>query len=58
MIGAAVLFSLSISRIHINDQYIDYFDESLPIRVASDFTVDNLSGVYTSTFSLDTESIA
>ena len=51
--GAAILLSLSISRIHINDQYIDYFDESLPIRVASDFTVDNLSGVYTSTFSLD-----
>jgi predicted RND superfamily exporter protein len=51
--AAAVLLSLSITRLHVNDQYIDYFDQSLPIRVASDFTVDHLSGVYTTTFSLE-----
>ena len=50
---AAVLLSLSIARLHVNDQYIDYFDRSLPIRVASDFTVDNLSGVYATTYSLE-----
>jgi len=49
----AVALSLSIARININDQYIDYFDESLPIRTASDFTVEHLSGIYTATFSLD-----
>ena len=53
MTVAAVLLSLSIARININDQYIDYFDESLPIRSASDFTVDNLSGIYAATYSLD-----
>jgi len=52
-VGAlALLLSLSVARLQINDQYIDYFDESLPIRVASDFTVDHLSGVYSSSFSL------
>lgn len=50
---AAVLLSLSIARLQVNDQYIDYFDRSLPIRVASDFAVENLSGVYSTTFSLD-----
>ena len=49
----AVLLSLSIGRLQINDQYIDYFAEALPIRVASDFTVDHLSGIYTTTFSLE-----
>ena len=49
----AVLLSLSITRLHVNDQYIDYFDRSLPIRVASDFTVDNLSGDYRTTYSLE-----
>jgi predicted RND superfamily exporter protein len=51
--AAAVVLSLSITRLGINDQYIDYFDRSLPIRVASDFTVENLSGVYTTTYSLE-----
>ena len=51
--AVAILLSLSIARLHINDQYIDYFDRSLPIREASDFTVENLSGIYTTTFSLD-----
>lgn len=53
MAVAAVVLSVSIARLRINDQYIDYFDRSLPIRVASDFTVDNLSGVYTTTYSLE-----
>jgi predicted RND superfamily exporter protein len=51
--AAAVVLSLSIARLQVNDQYIDYFDRSLPIRVASDFTVQNLSGVYTTTYSLE-----
>ena len=51
--AAAIALSLSISRLQINDQYIDYFSESLPIRVASDFTVEHLSGVYATTFSLE-----
>jgi predicted RND superfamily exporter protein len=53
MVIAAVALSASISRLVINDQYVDYFAESLPIRVASDFTVENLSGVYTTTYSLE-----
>ena len=51
--AVAILLSLSLTRLQVNDQYIDYFDQSLPIRVASDFTVDNLSGIYSTTFSID-----
>jgi predicted RND superfamily exporter protein len=50
---ATVILSVSIGSLRINDQYIDYFDRSLPVRVASDFTVDHLSGIYTTTYSLD-----
>ena len=53
MVLVAVLLSLSIAKLSVNDQYIDYFDRSLPIRVASDFTVEHLSGIYSSTYSLD-----
>lgn len=51
--AAAILLSLSVGRLRINDQYIDYFSKALPIRVASDFTVQHLSGIYSSTFSLE-----
>jgi predicted RND superfamily exporter protein len=30
--AAAVLLSLSITRLHVNDQYIDYFDQSLSVH--------------------------
>ena len=51
--AVAILLSLSIAKLKVNDQYIDYFAESLPIRVASDFTVDNLSGIYSTSYSLE-----
>ena len=51
--AAAVALSLSITKLEINDHYIKYFDESLPIRQASDFTIEHLTGVFNVTYSLD-----
>ena len=51
--AAAVALALSITQIEINDHYIRYFDESLPIRQASDFTIEHLTGVFNVTYSLD-----
>jgi predicted RND superfamily exporter protein len=50
---AAVGLSLAITRLQVNDQYFEYFAESLPIRRGTDFALDNLTGIYSSTFSLD-----
>jgi uncharacterized protein len=30
----------------LNDEFVKYFDESIPVRVATDFATDNLTGVY------------
>ena len=51
--AAAVALSLSITKLEINDHYIKYFAESLPIRQASDFTIEHLTGVFNVTYSLD-----
>ncbi len=53
MSAATVALSLSIARIEINDHYIKYFSESLPIRVASDFTLEHLTGVFNVSYSLE-----
>ncbi len=52
--GIAVLaLSLSMSRLQVNDNYFEYFDESMPIRQGSDFALEHLTGVYSATFSLE-----
>tara|TARA_R110002073_G_scaffold52118_13_gene136072 strand:- start:1917 stop:4277 length:2361 start_codon:yes stop_codon:yes gene_type:complete len=36
----------------LNDQFVQYFDKSVPFRADSDFTADNLSGMYQLQWSL------
>lgn len=36
----------------LNDQSVDYFDESIPFRTDSDFTMENLTGIYQIEFSI------
>ena len=36
----------------LNDQFVEYFDESVQFRNDTDFAVDNLSGIYLAEFSL------
>lgn len=47
----ALLFALP--RNELNDIYLHYFDETIPFRTASDFTTENLTGLYTIEYSLD-----
>jgi len=49
---AAVALSLSVATLRINDNYIEYFARSTPIRQASDFAVAHLTGFYNATFSI------
>ncbi|KLN59149.1 RND transporter [Kiloniella spongiae] len=44
-----------ISRIELDDRFIEYFDTTVPFRVDSDFTRDNLTGVYQVEFSINAE---
>ena len=56
LIGSGVLaaaLSLAVGGMAINDQFTEYFDERLPIRVANDFSTENLVGLYGVTYSLD-----
>ncbi len=44
--GAGILvLSAGVLRINLDDDFIKYFDERFPIRVASDFVQENLTGL-------------
>ena len=43
--AAIVLLALGILRIDLDDNFLKYFDRSVPIRVTSDFTEANLNGL-------------
>ncbi len=50
----ALVMSVGISRIELNDDFIRYFDESYEYRVDSEYVMDNLTGLYTIEYSLNT----
>jgi predicted RND superfamily exporter protein len=41
-----------ISRIEINDQFVQYFDESISFRPDTEFMMKNLSGIYSIEYSI------
>jgi len=46
-------FSLMTPRNQLNDVFVNYFDRSVPFRVATDEVTDKLSGLYIMEFDLD-----
>ena len=49
-----VVFLVSfLPRNELNDVFLEYFDETIPFRQATDFTVDNLTGMYLIDFSIE-----
>ena len=48
----AVALVASIPRNELNDVFLDYFHESIEFRRDADFTVENLTGLYTMEYSL------
>ncbi len=55
LIGMGILvvaMTSQVSRIDLNDQFVEYFDETIPFRIDSDFTQKNLTGVYTIEYSI------
>ncbi len=47
-IGLAVM----IPRIELNDQFVQYFDHSIPFRGNTEFMMENLTGIYTIEYSI------
>ena len=53
-IVVSLVVSLGASKIELNDDFIRYFDESYEYRVDSEFVMNNLTGLYTIEYSLNT----
>ena len=51
--AVALALVASIPRNELNDVFLHYFDESIEFRRDADFTVENLTGLYTMEYSLD-----
>ena len=47
-----LLFAFLASRNELNDEFVNYFHESVAFRTDTDFTTENLSGIYAAEFSL------
>ncbi len=52
MIVVAVILVAMIPRNELNDEFVKYFDESIPFRVDTDYTTENLTGLYQISYSL------
>jgi hypothetical protein len=50
---AIAFLSVMVTRNELNDEFVKYFDESFAFRTDTDFTSENLSGIYTMEYSLD-----
>lgn len=53
MIALVIVVVSFLPRNELNDVFIEYFDETIPFRQATDFTVENLTGMYLIDFSIE-----
>jgi predicted RND superfamily exporter protein len=47
-----VLLTIQIPKIELNDEFVKYFDYSIPFRADTEFMMDNLTGIYQIEYSL------
>lgn len=52
MVVGVVFLGLMIPRLTVNDQWLSYFDETIPFRGDSQFLIDNLTGIYNMEYSV------
>ncbi len=52
MLGVTVTATALLPRFTFNDRFVEYFDERMDFRVASDWASDNLTGIYVINYSL------
>lgn len=57
IMGAVIiLITVNIPRNELNDVFVNYFEDPIEFRVHTDFTLDNLTGLYTIDYSLESGS--
>jgi predicted RND superfamily exporter protein len=54
-VAAAIALGAFIINNDLNDRFVEYFDESISFRTDTDFTTENLTGIYQVQFSLGAE---
>ena len=54
-LGVALTSTALLPRFTFNDRFVEYFDERMDFRVASDWASDNLTGIYIINYSLEGE---
>lgn len=52
MMGVALTSTALLPRFTFNDRFVEYFDDRMDFRVASDWASDNLTGIYIINYSL------
>jgi len=52
MLAAIVLLVAQLPRNELNDVFVEYFDESIAFRADTDYTAENLTGIYLVEYSL------
>ena len=50
--GVVVAIVLSMSTLVVNDKFVEYFDTDMAFRRDTDFTMENLSGIYQLSYSI------
>ena len=48
----AIILITMIPKIELNDQFVEYFDESLEFRQSAEFALENLTGIYRAEWSI------
>ncbi|MEM6455820.1 MAG: MMPL family transporter, partial [Acidobacteriota bacterium] len=48
----AIVLTLSVPRNELNDEFVEYFGESIAFRTDTDFAIDRLTGIYQVDYSL------
>ena len=53
MVFMSTFLGMQVGHIKINDQFVGYFDNSIQFRPDSEYTIENLTGIYQLNFDLD-----
>ena len=53
MVFLTIFLGIQIKNIKINDQFVGYFDNSIQFRPHSEYTINNLTGIYQLNFDMD-----
>jgi len=53
LIAFVVFCTTQLFTLRFDDKFVDYFDERIEFRVASDFAADNLTGLYQVSYSVE-----